>query len=169
MYHGQLVRITENAHQSLVLRSVECRRPGIRLPDPTTPFQHGTPLDGCRRRALASRAPAPTSQTYATVHPARQRHEAPEITQKFAQVSNPSRDKIFEDFRTNIHATKFAQAITKAGPPPTIQRKGEEVQMCASYHLRGSCRNLCTRVADHTRHSAEEDQQLYNWCKKASG
>jgi hypothetical protein len=36
---------------------------------------------------------------------------------------------------------KFNDAITKVGPPPTISKTGVDIQMCASYHLRGSCKN----------------------------
>jgi hypothetical protein len=84
-----------------------------------------------------------------------------------AQVVNPKRNKRFEDFRTNIATTKFNDAINKVGPPPSIQRNGKETQMCASYHLRGTCRSSCPRAADHTSHSPEEDQQLYSWCTQA--
>jgi hypothetical protein len=39
--------------------------------------------------------------------------------------------------------------------------------MCASYHLRGSCKILCPRAADHIPHSLEEDHKLFEWCTKA--
>ena len=84
-----------------------------------------------------------------------------------SQVANPKRNKKFEDFSTNINATKFNDAIAKVGPPPSIHRNGQQVQMCASYHLRGNCRTTCARAADHATHSPEEDQQLYEWCTKA--
>jgi hypothetical protein len=85
----------------------------------------------------------------------------------FAQVSNPKRNPLFEQFRTNINATKFNEAINKVGPPPVTTKNGKEVQMCASYHLRGSCKNLCPRAADHSVHSPEEDHKLFEWCTKA--
>jgi hypothetical protein len=52
------------------------------------------------------------------------------ITQlPFAQVSNPKRNPLFEQFRTNINNTKFNGAITKVGPPSATTKNGKEVQM----------------------------------------
>jgi hypothetical protein len=82
-------------------------------------------------------------------------------------VVNPQRNKMFEDFSTKIANTKFKTAIEKIGPPPSVQRDGSDVAMCASYHLRGNCSTSCSRVKDHAPHSLEEDQQLYMWCSKA--
>jgi hypothetical protein len=82
-------------------------------------------------------------------------------------VVNPQKNKIFEDFNTKIENTRFNTAIAKVGPPPPIQRDNRQVNMCASYHLRGNCSTTCTRAIDHAPHSTEEDQQLYNWCTKA--
>ena len=101
--------------------------------------------------------------------PARQTESKRQKTTQlpFAQVSNPKRNPLFEQFRTNINNTKFNEAINKVGPPPNITKNGKEVQMCASYHLRGSCKNQCPRAADHTPHSHEEDHKLFEWCTKA--
>jgi hypothetical protein len=79
----------------------------------------------------------------------------------------PQRNKIFEDFNTKIANTKFRNVIGRVGPPPSAQQDGQEVQMCASYHLLGQCSVSCARMKDHEPHSSKEDQQLYTWCEKA--
>lgn len=89
-------------------------------------------------------------------------HKKPRLT-----VMNPQRNRIFEEFDIKIANTKFRVAMGKVGPPPTVQREGQTIPMCASYHLRGQCNSLCTRTKDHAPHSAEEDQELHRWCSKA--
>jgi hypothetical protein len=82
-------------------------------------------------------------------------------------VVSPRRNKKFEDFSTQMASIKFRTAIGKVGSPPTVERDGHVVPMCASYHLRGSCSTSCTRSKDHAQHSQDEDQQLDMWCSKA--
>jgi hypothetical protein len=94
-------------------------------------------------------------------------HRANEAKRPRITVLNPQKNKMFDDFHTKMANTKFKDAIGKVGPPPTVQRDGTEVQMCASYHLRGQCMAACARIKDHTPHSPEEDQLLYTWCTKA--
>jgi hypothetical protein len=86
---------------------------------------------------------------------------------RMAQVRNGKMNPKFEDFRSGINATKFNDVIKKVGPPPSVQRNGKSVPMCASYHLRGSCFDNCGRKEDHTPHTTAEDDTLYEWCKKA--
>ena len=86
---------------------------------------------------------------------------------KQTQVLNKSKNPRFDDFKLGISNTKFNDAIKKVGPPPTVTRNGKEAQMCASYHLRGVCWSNCARKHDHKPHSEAEDNQLYEWCKKA--
>ncbi len=87
--------------------------------------------------------------------------------EKPTQVSNPSRNPKFEDFRTHINVVKFNEAIAKAGSPPKVNRQGKSLEMCASYHLRGTCTSNCPRRVDHCAHSEAEDADLYEWCKRA--
>ena len=86
---------------------------------------------------------------------------------KSEQVRNPAVNSRFEDFKTMISKSKFNDVIKKVGDPPTVVRDGKAVAMCASYHLRGSCFSNCSRRNDHGPHSQAEDDDLYNWCKKA--
>ncbi|HKK56614.1 hypothetical protein [Marinobacter sp.] len=86
---------------------------------------------------------------------------------KAQPVRNTHMESRFEDFKTGISKNKFNDVIKKVGPPPKVKRGGEEVAMCVSYHLRGSCFDTCSRKADHGAHSKDEDDQLYAWCKKA--
>jgi hypothetical protein len=86
---------------------------------------------------------------------------------KMTQVRNGKMNPKFVDFRSGINATKFNDVIKKVGPPPSVQRNGKTVPMCASYHLRGSCFDNCGRKEDHVQHTTAEDDKLYDWCKKA--
>jgi hypothetical protein len=83
------------------------------------------------------------------------------------QVCDGKMNPKFEDFWAAINANKFNDVIKKVGPPPSVQRNGKTVPMCASYHLRGSCFDNCGRKEDHVQHRTAEDDKLYNWCKKA--
>jgi hypothetical protein len=86
---------------------------------------------------------------------------------KAQPVRNTQMESRFEDFKTGISNNKFNDVIKKVGPPPNVKRGGEEVAMCVSYHLRGTCFDTCSRKADHGPHSKDENDQLYAWCKKA--
>ena len=86
---------------------------------------------------------------------------------KSSQVRNPTVNTRFDDFKSGITQSKFNDLIKKVGAPPTVQRGGKTIPMCASYHLRGTCFSNCSRKADHGSHSKEEDNELYEWCKKA--
>ena len=90
-----------------------------------------------------------------------------ESDKKQLQILNKQKNARFDDFKLGISNTKFNDAIKKVGPPPTVLRNGKEVPMCASYHLRGVCWSNCARKHDHKAHSEAEDNQLYEWCKKA--
>ena len=93
--------------------------------------------------------------------------EDKEAKKKATQVRNGKMNPKFEDFRTNINASKFNDVIKKVGAPPSVERNGKQVPMCASYHLRGTCFNNCGRKEDHGEHTTAEDDKLYEWCKKA--
>lgn len=82
-------------------------------------------------------------------------------------VRNVKPNGKFEEFKTSMNKVKFNDIISKVGSPPKVKRKGKEVPMCASYHLRGSCFDTCTRASDHGPHSEAEDTELYEWCKTA--
>ncbi|MEA3642885.1 MAG: hypothetical protein VBE63_23515 [Lamprobacter sp.] len=82
-------------------------------------------------------------------------------------VRNTQMDARFEDFKTGISNSKFNDVIKKVGAPPTVKRGGDDIAMCVSYHLRGTCFESCSRKADHGPHSKDENDQLYAWCKKA--
>jgi hypothetical protein len=90
-----------------------------------------------------------------------------ESKKKAQQVRNPKANPRFEEFRSDINSAKFNDIIKKVGAPPSVQRNGASIPICASYHLRGSCFNNCGRKADHVEHTTAEDDQLYEWCKKA--
>jgi hypothetical protein len=90
-----------------------------------------------------------------------------ETKKKAQQVRNPKMNPRFEEFRSGINAAKFNDIIKKVGAPPNVQRNGASIPICASYHLRGNCFNNCGRKADHVEHTTAEDDQLYEWCKKA--
>jgi hypothetical protein len=87
--------------------------------------------------------------------------------EKATVVNNVHKNPRFEDFRIAITNTKFNDAIRRVGDPPKIKRAGKELNMCASYHLRGMCYSNCTRKADHGAHSDTEENALYEWCKLA--
>ena len=86
---------------------------------------------------------------------------------KSQQVRNPAMNTRFDDFKTGIVQNKFNDIIKKVGAPPTVERGGKTIPMCASYHLRGNCFSTCGRKADHGPHSTDEDDALYEWCKRA--
>lgn len=92
---------------------------------------------------------------------------SPGLTGKATQVRNTKANARFDDFKGAIGNTKFNDVIRKVGHPPMVKRNGKDVPMCASYHLRGMCFSNCSRKADHSDHTAEEDQALYDWCKLA--
>jgi hypothetical protein len=93
--------------------------------------------------------------------------KADEGKRKAKSVRNTQMESRFEDFKTGISNNKFNDVIKKVGPPPNVKRGGQEVAMCVSHHLRGSCFDTCSRKADHGPHSKDEDDQLCAWCKKA--
>jgi hypothetical protein len=82
-------------------------------------------------------------------------------------VSNPSPSTVFDDLKQKAGRKKISDAIAKAGEPPLVTRDGTSVQMCVSYHLRGSCWSKCNRRLDHGPHNEEEDLRLLEWCKEA--
>jgi hypothetical protein len=86
---------------------------------------------------------------------------------KAQQVLNREVSSRFQEFEVKISANKFNDLIKKVGTPPKVKRSGKEVDMCASYHLRGQCNSTCPRAADHGPHSTEEDDKLHEWCKRA--
>ena len=86
---------------------------------------------------------------------------------KAQPVRNLNMESRFEDFKTGIANNKFNDVIKKVGAPPTVKRGGQDVQMCVSYHLRGTCFDTCSCKADHGPHSKDENDELYAWCKKA--
>ena len=86
---------------------------------------------------------------------------------KAQQVINNEVSTRFKEFEANITANKFNVLIQKVGTPPKVKRGGKEVDMCASYHLRGQCNTTCARAADHAPHTTEEDDKLHEWCKRA--
>lgn len=87
---------------------------------------------------------------------------------KSTQVLNRNRNPRFDDFKLGIQRTKFNDAIRHAGTaPPNVTRNGEQVPMCASYQLRGSCFSNCSRSATHNKLSDAESDALYEWCKLA--
>ena len=109
--------------------------------------------------AITPKADAKSEKTPKTDDSAGKRKSQP--------VRNTHMESRFEDFKTGISNNKFNDVIKKVGPPPTVKRGGEDVAMCVSYHLRGTCFDTCSRKADHGPHSKDEDDQLDAWCKKA--
>ena len=88
--------------------------------------------------------------------------------EKPSQVINRDRDARFDDFKLKIQNTKFNDAIQRVGKaPPTVKRNGEDVALCASYHLRGVCFSNCSRRATHNKLNATETDALYGWCQLA--
>jgi hypothetical protein len=83
-------------------------------------------------------------------------------------VTNLNRQPKLIPFGDLAVSMKLNAAIAKAGgPPPTINKAGVSIQMCLSYHVRGSCWNSCPRNADHAPHTTAEDLALIEWCTKA--
>lgn len=82
-------------------------------------------------------------------------------------ANNPSVSKIFDPFIPKVIRLTIRDAITKGGPPPVVTRNGQELPMCLSYHLKGTCWSGCSRRHDHGAHSDEEDALLLNWCQAA--
>lgn len=88
----------------------------------------------------------------------------PSTAPKRLTVVNPQKNKLFEALRDTLTRGKINNAIKQHGPPPTITHNGTAMQMCASYHLRGTCWSNCPRAADHVVHSTADDEALLTWC-----
>jgi hypothetical protein len=92
--------------------------------------------------------------------------EEADSKKKMTQVRNRKMNPKFEDFCAAINANKFNNIIKKVGPPPSVQRNGKTVPMCASYHLRGSCFDNCSRKGDHAKHTWPKTTNYTNGAKR---
>ena len=52
------------------------------------------------------------------------------------------------------------------GPPPTTKHNGQNMELCASYHVRGSCYKNCGRIPIHRPLTTKEESDLLAWCQK---
>jgi len=68
---------------------------------------------------------------------------------------------------TNVWTRTVAEAITRGGPPPVMNRNGNMVPTCVSWHGKGTCFDNCRRAADHGRHTNTEKEQFHAWCTQA--
>ena len=87
------------------------------------------------------------------------------------RVQNPHRDSRFvgnTPLAVNIRTRSIRNAITLAGvDPPQVERGGQTVPTCLSWHVKGVCSASCARAADHVQNSPEEKEALYQWCVPA--
>jgi len=85
-------------------------------------------------------------------------------TTSTAVVRNPTyNDSIFGQFKAlNIRARAVKEYVRKHKVTYPVNARKEN--MCITYHTLGLCNEACRQAADHTHHSAEEDEALRLWC-----
>jgi hypothetical protein len=85
-------------------------------------------------------------------------------TTSTAVVRNPAyNDTIFGPYKAqNIRARAVKDYVRKNKVAYPVNSRNEN--MCITYHTLGLCNEACRQVADHTAHSAEEDETLRLWC-----
>jgi hypothetical protein len=88
----------------------------------------------------------------------------PTTTTSTAVVRNPAyNDRLFGPFKAqNIRARAVKDYVRKNKVAYPVNSRKEN--MCITYHTVGLCNEACRQVADHTTHSADEDETLRLWC-----
>jgi hypothetical protein len=81
---------------------------------------------------------------------------------------NPSPSEQLIPFRAAMKKLTIMgiKSDPELGNPPSIKVNGRDVEICASYHVRGSCYKNCSRRPVHRPLTSNEEVILLAWCKK---
>jgi hypothetical protein len=76
-------------------------------------------------------------------------------------IRNDTYDNRFAPFRALSIAISEVFRANRNVPPPL---NDQEAAMCLSYHIRGSCYDICQRALDHRLQTPDEALRLHTWC-----
>jgi hypothetical protein len=60
---------------------------------------------------------------------------------------------------------RVRDVLQRAGTTNRVPKNSAGVEMCLSYHMKGTCNANCARNGDHKEHTPAEDLAIVQWCE----